>query len=178
MASGKGPSFVTMEILVGIGVILIGTPLHYLFEAAGRLPLAGFFGPVNESAWEHFKLFYWPLLLLSLVEYPFARKKVGSFFLPKFASMIAAFAGMSLFFYVPRALFGGSLFLSIGSFAVGVLLAQLCSVLLSRRPSSSRGEVLGIALIVLLGLAFILLTFFPPHALPWLDLKAGIYGIG
>ena len=41
-------------ILVGLGVFLLGVPLHYLFEAVGSVAASGLIGPVNESAWEHF----------------------------------------------------------------------------------------------------------------------------
>jgi hypothetical protein len=166
----------TSAVLVGLGIFLLGVPLHYLFDAVGRIPAAGLIGPVNESAWEHFKLFYWPLVLLGFVEFPVLRTRAASYFLPKFLSMLTAFALMAAFYYLPAALFGGSLVISIGAFAVGVLGAQtVFSVLASGRPKGN-SEVVGAVAIFVLGLLFDLWTFLPPHLLPWLDVQGGFYG--
>jgi len=144
----------------------------------GRVATAGLIGPVNESAWEHFKLFFWPLVLLGLVEFPLIRKVSATYFLPKFLSMLTAFAVMAAFYYIPRALFGGSLLISIGSFALGVLGAQAVFFVLASRPSRGNSEWWGIAGIVVLGLLFELWTFLPPPLIPWLDVQGGFYGLG
>jgi len=168
----------TLDILImGFGVMLVGVPLHYLYDVTGKLWASGLIGPVNESAWEHFKLFYWPMIFLGLLEYPLMKRHFQSYFLPKFVSMLTAFATMSFFYYIPRALFGSSLLISIGSFALGVVAAQFAFFHISRRQRGGKAETIGFCLIILLGALFIGFTFAPPHLLPWLDLKGGFYGI-
>jgi len=163
-------------VIVGIAVNVLGVPLHYLYDTTGMVA-AGLIGPVNESTWEHFKLFFWPLIFVACVEYPLMRRRLPSYFLPKFVSMPTAFAAMSFFYYVPRALFGSSLLISIGSFTLGVVAAQFVFCRMARRPPVKGSEALGIFLIVLLGVLFIAFTFMPPHLLPWLDIKGEFFGI-
>jgi hypothetical protein len=177
MDKKRGMSFSAIETLIGIGVVLLGTPLHYLYEAVGKAPIAGLLGPVNESAWEHLKLFYWPMLALSLIARRAAASKTTSYWLATLGAMIVAFAGMNVFYYLPRAIFGSSLFISIASFLMSVIVAVLCAILLARRQGNPGSERLCLLVIAALGLAFIAFTFFPPHLLPWLDMKAGGYGI-
>lgn len=177
MEKMRGLPFWAIETLVGIGVILFGTPLHYLYGAAGKAALAGLLGPVNESAWEHLKLFYWPMLGLSLIARRAAASKTSSYWLATLGAMLAAFVGMNFFYYAPRALFGASLFISIASFFMGVIMAILASILLARRQGSPRSERASVIVIAALGAAFIALTFIPPRLLPWLDPVTGGYGL-
>ena len=46
--------------------VLAGTGLHFLYDVC-PVPLVGLFAPVNESVWEHLKLFFWPTLAAAFV---------------------------------------------------------------------------------------------------------------
>lgn len=46
--------------------VLAGTGLHFLYDVCPA-PLVGLFAPVNESVWEHLKLFFWPTLAAAFV---------------------------------------------------------------------------------------------------------------
>ena len=48
--------------------VLAGTGLHFLYDVC-PVPLVGLFAPVNESVWEHLKLFFWPCLLYTSSDY-------------------------------------------------------------------------------------------------------------
>lgn len=55
--------------LTGIPVIILGgVLLHFCFDWSGRRRLLAVFAPVNESVWEHLKMAYWPLLVLTGVQ--------------------------------------------------------------------------------------------------------------
>ena len=45
---------------------LAGAGLHFIYELC-PLPIVGLFAPVNESVWEHLKLFFWPFLAAAFV---------------------------------------------------------------------------------------------------------------
>lgn len=45
---------------------LAGAGLHFVYELC-PLPIVGLFAPVNESIWEHLKLFFWPFLAAAFV---------------------------------------------------------------------------------------------------------------
>ena len=57
-----------IELIVGMIVVaLLGWLLHYVYRWTGNAFLVGLFVPVNESVWEHMKLVYVPMLILSVV---------------------------------------------------------------------------------------------------------------
>lgn len=45
---------------------MAGGALHFAYPLC-QTPLVGLFAPVNESVWEHLKLFFWPMLLAAFV---------------------------------------------------------------------------------------------------------------
>lgn len=47
-------------------VVLLGTFLHFAYELSGENPIVGLFALVNESVWEHLKLIFFPMLVLTL----------------------------------------------------------------------------------------------------------------
>ena len=48
--------------------VTAGTALHFLYAWSGQRSWAAVFSAVNESVWEHMKLLYVPLFLLSMVQ--------------------------------------------------------------------------------------------------------------
>ena len=48
--------------------VAAGTALHFLYAWSGQRSWAAVFSAVNESVWEHMKLLYVPLFLLSMVQ--------------------------------------------------------------------------------------------------------------
>ncbi len=65
-------------ILLGIPVlILLGFPMHFVYEWSRNSPIVGAIAPVSESIWEHLKLTFWPVLLWWLAGYLLWKKKPG-----------------------------------------------------------------------------------------------------
>lgn len=57
-----------IELIIGIAIAAaVGFVLHYAYQWSGNSFLLGFFVPVNESTWEHMKMIYLPMLILSIV---------------------------------------------------------------------------------------------------------------
>ena len=55
------------NIIKGILFVSIaGTLAHFVYEWSNNNYILGFFFPVNESTWEHMKLFFFPMLLFSV----------------------------------------------------------------------------------------------------------------
>lgn len=48
-------------------IFLIATGLHFLYDLTGGFFGVAWFCPVNESIWEHLKLFYYPFLIFELI---------------------------------------------------------------------------------------------------------------
>ena len=56
----------TRIILRYLFVVLLGVFLHFAYELSGENPIVGLFALVNESVWEHLKLLFFPMLVLTL----------------------------------------------------------------------------------------------------------------
>ncbi len=52
-------------------IIFVGSSLHFLFALSGSWRAIAWLAAVNESAWEHLKMAFWPTLLWALLEYAF-----------------------------------------------------------------------------------------------------------
>ena len=50
-----------------IFICIFGTLLHFLYKWTGNNRIIGLFSPVNESIWEHMKLFFFPMLLFTVI---------------------------------------------------------------------------------------------------------------
>ncbi len=54
--------------LIGfVFISIFGTLLHFLYEWTGGIRIIGLISPVNESIWEHMKLFFFPMLLFTVI---------------------------------------------------------------------------------------------------------------
>ena len=53
-------------VLAFLLTALAGAGLHFAYDLCPA-PLVGLFAPVNESVWEHMKLFFWPVLAAAFV---------------------------------------------------------------------------------------------------------------
>jgi hypothetical protein len=162
-----------------IFIVLFGSFLHFLFEISGYFLPLGAIAAVNESVWEHLKLGYWPLIFFGIVEYNFLKKESRNFFLAIFISALLIIIIIPVFFYSYTAILGEDiLFLDIFSFVLSVVIAQLVSYkILTLQNFSNIISYISLAGIVILGLLFIVFTYFPPQIPLFQDSLTGMYGI-
>jgi hypothetical protein len=166
--------------LIGIAVIsLVGSALHFVFEWSGNWAPVGVIAAVNESVWEHFKLAFWPALLYALCEYPFFRRSAKNFMLAKAAGIYVMPMAIAVIFYSYTAIIGHEILaVDILSFFVAVAVGQLTSYkILTIRQLPAWLDKLGLALVILLAVAYGVFTFYPPHLPVFRDAVSGGYGI-
>lgn len=171
-------------ILWGIpALILLGGPMHFIFELLGKPIWIALFVPVNESVWEHLKLQLWPMAIWWLVGYLLLRKQ--SNFLAKnwwVAALVAQIANMLViitFFYTYTGAFGiESLVLDIISMILAVILSQSLALHVYRfgRANRACGIISAVMILLLLAL-FTVTTYAPPHVPLFHDSPTGQYGI-
>lgn len=157
------------EFLGFLVIFFAGSFLHFIFELSGFNTVFAPFGSVNESTWEHLKLFYWPALLFAVVEHAYIRDEVNNFWAAKAHSVVLTPIVVMVAFYayvgivVPidgKGTLGGTLLTA----ALGVGLGQWASYRLLTGPQRSRRwHVAGVIAIVAMGLAFVVFTFLPPR---------------
>jgi hypothetical protein len=179
MAHTSNRSTFFYELVGMIFIITLGSVLHFTFEWSGNQPLVGLFSAINESVWEHLKLAFWPALLFALIEYPILKKVVNNFAFAKTIGVYLMVIIIPVIFYSYTAVTGKSIFvIDITSFIVAVIVGQLSSykLLMYRKLPGNFNKVSLIAL-VLLGLTFVLFTFYPPQLPIFKDPITGKYGL-
>lgn len=160
--------------------LIVGTLLHFVYQWTDSSWLAGIFAPVNESSWEHLKLVFTPMLLISVLEYVIFGRKVQGFVPIKVMSVLLAMAGVLILFYTYSGIIGiNFLFADILTFVIAVTAAYRYSYTqLLEDEKRTKAEVVcsWITLLILLG-CFVLFTFYPPRIGLFVDPVSGIYGI-
>jgi hypothetical protein len=167
--------------LVGIVFIIIfGSILHFTFEWSGGNAVVGVFSAVNESVWEHLKLGFWPAIVFALVEFKYLRKETNNFMFAKTIGVYLIPITIVVIFYSYTAIIGESvLVIDILSFVLAVVVGQLVSYrLLTGKRLPYNLDLVSLIALTLLGLAFVIFTFYPPQLGLFQDPITGGYGLG
>lgn len=97
--SAQKHSFKPSEIITFFITSLLGVFSHFVYEWTGNNSFIGLFFPINESTWEHLKLIYFPIMIVSLLEYYFGNTKRSDFICIKFRSaVLGMFLTVTLFY--------------------------------------------------------------------------------
>lgn len=117
-----------MEIIGVFFTFIGGTLLHFAYEWSGGAVWSILFGAVNESVWEHVKIFAMPYLLWGVLELCCARPYFKMFVIAKVAGVYFLSAIIIAFFYLYSGIAGTSvLWVDIVSVFVWIALAHLLS---------------------------------------------------
>jgi hypothetical protein len=160
-------------------IVVVGSLLHFVFEWSGRaIPIAPI-AAVNESVWEHLKLGFWPALVYAAWEYSRFGKSANNFHFAKTIGIYLIPITIVVLYYVYTAILGhGLLAVDIAIFVVAVIVGQLVSYkLLMASPLSKRLNRFAPVALAVLGILFVLFTFYPPQFPLFKDPVTGGYGI-
>ena len=172
-------SVLRWELAGIIFIVVLGTVLHFAFEWSGRaIPIAPI-AAVNESVWEHLKLGFWPALVYAVLEYGHFGKSANNFFLAKTLGIYLIPITIVVLFYSYTAILGHDLLIAdILIFVVAVIVGQLVSYkLLMVSPLPEKINRFAPIALAILGILFVLFTFYPPHLPLFRDPITGGYGI-
>ncbi len=160
-------------------IIFLGSIMHFLFELTGYWAPIGAIAAVNESIWEHLKLGYWPLVFFTLIQYNFIKDEAKNIALAKLLASLVIIGFIIGFFYSYTAILGEHLLLlDILSFFLAVILAQIVSYkILTMKRLKKSVSIISLVGLVIIGLLFILFTYFPPRLPLFQDGITGEYGI-
>ena len=152
---------------------LAGAGMHFVHEHSGCNPIVGFFGAVNESAWEHLKIMLWPTLFWWVV---LAQPSVVP-------AVAATYSGAALLLLVHAIAHEGFRWtdaaFDIALFVASIAFGQICGILAHHRRQPPWAHEL--ATLLLLAELACLSTFtllYTPRAAPFLfqDPASGGYG--
>ncbi len=156
-----------IELAVGLLIVMVvGFIMHYVYEWSGNSFLVGLFVPVSESAWEHMKLVYLPLLLLSV----FIMTRWGNELPPATTGMLLGImAGtwlIPILFYTYRGIVGyGIPAVDMATFFASVIICGFAIMHLVKRCQDDALPILKFVLGVLVivqGVLFLWFTYHPP----------------
>ena len=150
-----------------IFISILGVLLHFTYEWSGDNPAVGLFSAVNESTWEHLKLIFFPMLLLTLTESLWAHiqeKPLPENFLP--ARTIGILSGMAFIvvvFYTLNGVLGRNYeILNIALYFAGVVYALHTENRLESRQMCINDYV-SMTILAILAVAFFAFTNYPPE---------------
>ncbi len=150
-------------------IMLAGSVLHFAYELSGFSTVAAVFGSVNESTFEHLKLFFWPALVFALVQHAYMRQEANNYWWGKGLAMLVTPLGVILSFYFYLGILlpitgRGFLAADIGTGAFGVLLGNVVSYRILTSPDMGRSRRLaGLTVIGLLGVAMATSAWLTPR---------------
>ncbi len=154
--------------------------LHFIYPLSGYSALGLIFGAVNESVWEHMKIFSaayigWSMLQLSWLRLPFRRYAVA-----KCIGLYLLMGLMAGFFYAYTAVAGRNIpLIDILSSLLFVIIVQLVTYLLETRENRLQDFFApAVMLLLLYYLMFFSFSIFPPKLELFRDPVSGGYGTG
>lgn len=161
-------------------VAAAGTALHFAYEWSGGNRVAAAFSAVNESTWEHMKLFFFPFFLFSVVQLWFQGRNDPNFLAARTTSILFGLGLIPTLFYTYSGVLGFSVDpVNIAIFYAADLLAFLLDGRLLERGRSAAlwQQILGLGILWTLAFLFVWCSFHPPQLGLWQDPVTGTFGI-
>ncbi len=157
------------QVAAVFGVTLLASLGHFAFELSGFWYPMTFFGSVNESTYEHLKIFFWGGLIWAAIQHPYTKEYTNNYWAAKTLALAVTPLGIitSFYFYLGiwLPLYGkGTLTLDILTGVFGVGLGEwLAYRWMIREPFRPAIKKRAVALLAVLVVAAPLLTYFPPR---------------
>ncbi|MBE6155263.1 MAG: hypothetical protein E7164_00725 [Firmicutes bacterium] len=152
----KKTKFIKYEIFSALGIMIVGTILHFAYSWSNNNPLVSLFSSVNESVWEHLKILFYSYLLFTLVGTLIFRNK--SYFSNKTIAIYKSLGFIITFYYTYSGIIGQSVpIIDILSFYLAIIIGQISSY----KKREIYNFKLIIALLIVTSLAFTIFTFYP-----------------
>jgi hypothetical protein len=171
---------VRWELIGLLWTAAAGTLLHFAYGWSGGNRLAAAFASVNESTFEHMKLFFVPVFLFTLAEYFFIGRERTNFLAVRGLSAWAGTLLIPVLYYTYTGVLGRSIpWVNIAVFFLAAAATFLLDAALLRRGKLSAPGWQLLGLLLLLGGLFLMIFYtFRPLPLPlWRDPVTGKYGI-
>jgi hypothetical protein len=167
--------------VVGVFIVfLLAAGWHFLYSNVLKSGITAAIAPVNESPWEHAKLFFVPAIIWYVILYFIAGRKFPNFVFSHAAALLVMPALMLGLFYAYRLFIPDNLAADIILTFIVIALGQLMAYMLTVSKFSLSGPgYITAAMAIVLGLLvlFTVFTYYPPHCDMFMDQTSGRYGI-
>lgn len=143
---------------------IIGIAFHYIHKPNTKSIFVHFIVPVNESTWEHLKLAYTPMLILSILQFLILRNEYANIFEANLLGILVTIILIPLAYYLSLLITKKNIFwITILIFMLAVCSGYLTIGLILANNIVLIGEVAALILLTILFLLFALFTFFAPR---------------
>lgn len=170
---------VITECVLTAAIYLVAVFLHFFHSLSGGVVLSALVGAVNESVWEHLKIFAVSYILFAVVEYLILTPPLRAFLVAKTLGVYSLLIFMSVFFYVYTFILGASYFIAdvVSSFVFTALSQYISYVLMTRWEKARDYFYVCLFLLLLLFSAVLCLSYYPPKLPLFRDPVTGLYGV-
>lgn len=120
----KNISIKQISLFGAIFMVIAGSMLHFIYQFSGNNQIVALIAPINESVWEHGKLFLLPMLIVAIVEYLKIRD-ISKILYVSLTQLLIMLGFIFVFFYTYTGALGiDNLFIDILSFITAVIIGQ------------------------------------------------------
>lgn len=150
---------------------IAGTLLHFLYEWTNENKFAALISGVNESTWEHMKLLFFPLFIFAVVQSYFF-KDYKNFWCIKLRGIVMGIIMIPILFYTYNGAIGKSPdWVNIAIFFISAAIVFIFETHLFKKGQKLRciSPKLSFIVICIIGILFMVFTFFTPPLLLFKD---------
>jgi tryptophan-rich sensory protein len=157
---------------------LLGTLLHFLYEWTGEAVWSAPISGVNESTWEHMKLFFFPAVAFAVFESFFMRER-RDFWCIKLRGITLGLVLIPVIYYT----YNGAIekspdWLNISIFFISAAVAFIYEARqMRRREPVCTYPKIAVTVLCVLSALFVIFTFAPPEIGIFMDPVSGEFGI-
>ncbi len=171
--------FKLLEITGAIFTYLFAVLLHFVYDLTDGSILSIVFGAVNESVWEHVKIFSVGFILWSFIELLWLKPPFRKFVVAKTLSLYILIVSIIVFFYTYNLFTDGPiLILDIISSVFFVIFSYYMSYRLTTEENDLKDYFLvAVMLMMMFFVMFFSFSLFPPKLDLFKDPITGMYGI-
>ncbi|MFO7888311.1 MAG: DUF6512 family protein [Eubacteriales bacterium] len=176
MNSGK--KVIKVKVIGIVSIILLGFLFHELYKSTG-IKVLSIIAPVNESKWEHWKMAYSPMIIVSIFEYPFIKNSTNNYIFALALGILAfEFVTFGLIEYFELFFGKAHLFVHITTYILGALAGQNFRYFLMKYTEPKKLLfTIGIFILIIHFSLFAVFTFNPPKVEYFKDSISGTYGL-
>lgn len=167
------------HIISTVITVISGVLLHFAYDLFPK-DFTAIFTPVNESTWEHLKLLFYPVVILTVAEYFIYCKNIPNFCASRVISLLLGMLFIVTVFYTYTGITGKSYdFINILIYVGSAILTYYLSYCFIELGVFETPLINKIAPIIVIGIfiLFWVFTFYAPLINIFRDPITGSYGI-
>lgn len=167
-----------LEIAGPFVTFTLATLLHFMYDLSPNV-LTALFGAVNESIWEHIKIFTIAYLFYSFIEFLWAKPQLKRFTVAKVAGALAQGIFIPLAYYAytiftKKPVLIADLLIGFAAAAIGFWVSYK---LYKSHKDLEKYFLTSLMTLFLILMCLLCFTYFPPQAELFRDVVTGGYGV-